>query len=134
AIARDILLVGAGGLGTIMGAIGAGGLAGAISVANFGSFKRRGLVLICAGIVFAALLVGFGLSRWFALSVGLGFLLGFSQNFFFASANTMIQTNVPAELRGRLISMYAFMMMGFMPLGSMFMGSMSEVIGVGYTV
>ena len=40
----------------------------------------------------------------------------------------------PGALRGRLISMYAFIMMGFMPSGSMFVGSLGELVGVPQTV
>lgn len=129
AFARDVLQVGATGLGTLMGAVGAGGLLGAMAVANFGSFRRRGLILVASGLAFCSFLVVFGLSHSFWLSLALCFLMGFSQNFYLASTNTMVQTTVPGALRGRLMSMYAFMMMGFMPLGSMLLGSVSELIG-----
>jgi predicted MFS family arabinose efflux permease len=132
--ARDVLQVGASGLGMLMGLIGAGGLVGAFAIASLGSYRRRGQVLVASGMIFCLLLVAFAASPWFVLSSLLCFGLGFTQNFFFASTNTMIQTNVPGALRGRLISMYAFIMMGFMPLGSMFVGSLGELIGVPPTV
>jgi MFS family permease len=134
AFAADVLLVGASGLGVLMGLVGAGGLFGAIAVANFGSFPRRGQIVIASGLVFCSFLVAFALSRWFYVSAGLCFVMGFSQNFFLASTNTMIQTNVPGALRGRLMSMYAFIMMGFMPLGSMVLGSAGQLWGVPFTV
>jgi MFS-type transporter involved in bile tolerance (Atg22 family) len=46
----------------------------------------------------------------------------------------MIQGNVPGALRGRLMSMYALIMMGFMPLGSMLVGSAGQFFGVAITV
>jgi MFS family permease len=134
AFAADVLFVGASGLGVLMGLLGAGGLVGAMAVANFGSFRRRGQILVASGLAFCLLLVIFSLSTMFWLSAVLCLFMGFSQNFYFASTNTMIQTNVPAALRGRLMSMYAFIMMGFMPLGSMFLGSAGQLFGVPPTV
>jgi MFS family permease len=134
AFAVDVLVVGASGLGVLMGLVGAGGLLGAIAVANFGSFPRRGQVVVASGLTFCSMLMAFGLSGWFSLSAALCFLMGFSQNFFLASSNTMIQGNVPGALRGRLMSMYALIMMGFMPLGSMLVGSAGQFFGVAITV
>jgi MFS family permease len=134
AFARDVLRAGASGLGVLMGAVACGGLIGAIAVANVGSFRRRGLILIGSGMLFCTFLAAFALSPWLLLSLGLSFGMGFTQNFFFATSNTIIQAGVPGELRGRLMSMYAFLMMGFMPLGSTLLGALSELFGVQTTV
>lgn len=132
--ARDVLAVGAGGLGALNALSGVGALLGALAVATLGSFRRRGLVLEAAVVVFAVALVAFAGSTTYALSLLLSMVLGFTTTFYQASSNTMLQIQSPPALRGRVVSIYTLIMMGFMPLGSMVLGSLGELFGVPLTL
>jgi MFS-type transporter involved in bile tolerance (Atg22 family) len=57
-------------------------------------------------------------------------LVGLSQIVFMASCNTTLQTAVPDRLRGRIMSLYAFVFAGVTPVGSILMGSIAQWFGV----
>ena len=59
---------------------------------------------------------------------------GATATLFMALTNTLLQLNVPEEMRGRVMSVYTLVPMGMMPLGSMVIGSVGDVIGVPVTV
>ncbi len=132
--ARDVLHKGAGGYGLLMAITGVGALSGALTVGRFGRSKRKGFSLLVITLVFAATLIGFALSRWFIPSLALLLVLGATQTLFMAITNTLLQLNVPEEMRGRVMSVYTLIPMGLMPLGAMVMGSVGSVIGVPITV
>jgi MFS family permease len=132
--AKDILHKGPGGYGLLMGATGVGSLIGALMVGRFGRTRRNGLALLVLTVIFAAALVVFALSRWFVPSLALLLVIGATQTLFMAIGNTLLQLNVPEQMRGRVMSVYSLIPMGLMPLGSMLMGSIGEVTGVPITV
>jgi MFS-type transporter involved in bile tolerance (Atg22 family) len=51
-----------------------------------------------------------------------------------ATGNTLLQLNVPEQMRGRVMSVYSLIPMGLMPLGSMILGSIGEAVGTPLTV
>ena len=130
AFARDVLDVGAAGLGALNSAAGAGALAGAVLAAMLGSYRGRGLALMLSAAGFGLLLVAFGLSTSFTLSLvlcgGIGLLSAFSG----INTNTMMQTHADARMRGRVISLHGLTMMGVVPLGVMLEGALGSLIGV----
>ena len=127
--ARDVLHRGATGYGVMMTAVGLGALAGALAIALFGHHIRKGPTLVFAGTSFGVLLVTFALSKLYALSVALLALTGGTMIVNNALANTLIQTIVPDELRGRLMGFYAFVFIGLAPIGSFQLGTLAEHIG-----
>lgn len=132
--ASNVLHQGAGGYGFLMAATGVGALFGALTVGRFGRSKHKGFALIVITLVFAVSLFAFALSHWFLPSIALLLVVGATQTLFMAITNTLLQLNVPEEMRGRVMSVYTLIPMGLMPLGAMVMGSVGSAIGVPITV
>jgi predicted MFS family arabinose efflux permease len=127
--ARDVLHRGAAGYGLMMTAVGIGALVGALAVAALDRRIRKGPTLIAAGASFGLLLVAFGLSKIYLVSVALLALTGAMMIVNNALTNATIQTIVPDALRGRVMGFYAFVFVGLAPLGSLQMGALAERIG-----
>lgn len=130
AFARDVLRSGALGLGLLMTSVGAGALAGALLLASLGNFQCKGMLLTIGNFVFPLMVLLFAFSRWLPLSmlflIGAGF--GFmTQN---ATTNTLVQSIVPDELRGRVMSVYMVVFQGFFPIGSLLAGSIAQRFGI----
>jgi MFS family permease len=127
--ARDILLVGAPGLGWMLSASGAGALAGGIALAAFGHRTSRGRLLIVSSSLFSLLLIGFAFSRSFTLSLLLLAAMGFTMILNNATTNALLQAIVPDHLRGRVMAVYVFMFLGMAPLGSLQAGAIARWLG-----
>jgi len=127
--ARDILQVGAPGLGALLAASGAGALAGGIALAAIGNRVRRGPLLLGASVSFSVLVAAFALSSSFTLSMVLLAAAGFAMILNNATVNALLQSLVPDELRGRVMSVYVFMFLGMAPLGSLQAGALARWIG-----
>jgi MFS family permease len=127
--ARDVLHVGARGLGALLAATGAGALAGGMALAAFGDRYRRGRVMLGGSIGFCAALFAFAGSRSFPLSLALLAVVGFTMILNNANANALLQSVVPNRLRGRVMSVYIFMFVGTAPLGSLLSGAVSKAVG-----
>ena len=132
--ARDILGVGARGLGFLMTASGIGALAGALGLAAFSRTRKRGRLVMTAGVVFSLALAGFSLSRNYTLSLAVLPLIGWSMVSQVATINTILQSTVPDELRGRVMSMFTFVFMGMMPFGSLLAGTTAQRFGAPATL
>ncbi|MFN8633956.1 MAG: MFS transporter [Chloroflexota bacterium] len=130
AFARDVLDVGASGLGALNSAAGAGALAGALLSAGLGMYKGRGFALLLSAAGFGVLLVAFGLSQSYALSLVLSGGIGLLSAFSGINTNTMLQTHADPRMRGRVISLHGLTMMGMVPLGTMLEGAAGSLIGV----
>ena len=132
--ADKILHGGARGLGILMGATGVGALFGALTLAAKTGVKGLGrwAAYACAG--FGASLILFSSSRLFWLSVVLLLPAGYSMMLQMACSNTLIQTMVPDQLRGRVMSVYSMMFMGMAPFGAFFGGALAHRIGAPITV
>lgn len=130
AFARDVLEVGAAGLGALNSAAGAGALVGAVLTAMLGSYRGRGLALMLSAAGFGLLLAAFGLSTNFTLSLVLSGGIGLLSAFSGINTNTMLQTNADARMRGRVISLHGLTMMGVVPLGVMLEGALGSIVGV----
>ncbi len=127
--ARDILGVGAQGLGWLLSATGAGALAGGLALAAIGPRVRRGRLLLGASLAFTVLIGAFALSRSFTLSLLLLAAAGFMMILNNATTNALLQSLVPDELRGRVMGVYVFMFLGMMPVGSVLIGAVARTVG-----
>ena len=87
-----------------------------------------------AAMGFGASLVLFSMSHWFWLSVLLVMPAGFAMILQMASSNTLIQTMVPDELRGRVMAVYSMMFMGMAPFGALLSGAIAQHVGAPLTV
>ncbi|HET7727985.1 MAG TPA: MFS transporter [Candidatus Limnocylindrales bacterium] len=134
ALARD-LGQGAEGLGLLMSATGVGAiLAGLLVAAGTGGGRRRGATLPVAGIVLGTAEIGVGLSGSFALTVLLFGVIGWAMVGYNVRSNTALQTIVPNELRGRVMSLYTFVLLGLMPVGSLLLGAIADVVGAAIAI
>jgi MFS family permease len=129
-LARDVLHQGAEGFGWLMAALGMGAVAGALGLALLGGSRPRLAVLVAAAICLGVAMVSLAVVHRFWVAIPLLILAGFSQIVFMASCNTTLQVTVPDTLRGRIMSLYAFVFAGVTPFGSFFVGSIAEVFGV----
>jgi MFS family permease len=128
-IARDVLRVGAQGLGFLMSATGLGALAGALSVATFGGRGSRSRWLFGSSFLVSAALMAFSFSRTYALSLALLFFVGLGVVVQSTTTNGFLQLNVPDAMRGRLMALFGIMFMGMMPLGNLLAGFVAHLCG-----
>jgi hypothetical protein len=89
----------------------------------------RGRVLTGAALLFPLFLIGFTLARSLPLAMLLLALIGWSAVTSLALTNTLIQTLVPDELRGRVLSIYTMLLLGLGPLGAMIVGGIAQLVG-----
>jgi MFS family permease len=129
-----VLHHGAGALGLLMGASGLGALAAAISLASRQQLRGLGQWVAIASGGFGVSLILFGLSRSFWLSVALLVPVGYAMMIEMAASNTLIQSMVPDNLRGRVMAVYSMMFMGMAPIGALIAGSFAERYGAPRTI
>jgi MFS family permease len=132
--ADRILHGGPRALGLLMGATGIGALFGALTLATRRGVQGLGRWVGLSALSFGVSLILFSLSRWFFVSMVLLVPVGYSVMLQMSSTNTLIQSMVPDELRGRAMSAYTMMFMGMMPLGSLLSGALAQHIGAPWTV
>jgi len=127
--ARDVLAIGAPGLGLLNASLGVGALTGALLVAvtRPGGGSGR-LMLLGLGSASIALIV-FGLSTWLPVSCLALAALGGSQVAYYATTNTLIQILVSPRLRGRVLSLYILTSLGVIPFGNLVAGAVAERFG-----
>ncbi len=120
--------------GFLMGAMGAGALMAALALAWRKSVLGLGRLLAAAGILFGAGQIAFSFSDrlWVCLII-LG-IAGFGMMFNMAASNTLIQTIVDDDKRGRVMSLYSTAFLGGAPLGSLLGGALAERTGAAVTV
>jgi MFS family permease len=129
AFARDVLGIGASGLGVMMTAVGVGALIGSVAIASVGSAKSRGTILLAAAGAFGLSLCLFALTRTPALALLLLAFAGLANAVLMALNQTIIQQVVPDHLRGRVMSVY-MVTFGLMPLGTLPAGIIAQARGV----
>ena len=134
AFARDILHGGPHTLGFLMSATGAGALLGAVYLASRRSISGLGKIIPITAGIFGMGLIGFSLSRILWFSLLLMFIAGFGIMVQVASSNTLLQTIVDDNMRGRVMSFFAVSFMGMAPFGSLLAGSLAGMMGVANTL
>jgi MFS family permease len=132
--ANEILRGGPSTLGLLMAASGVGALAGAFFLAGRKSVLGLGKYIPLMAGAFGAGLIAFSFSRrlWLSLLLmvvtGLGFMVQM------AASNTVLQTIVDEDKRGRVMSFYTMAFMGTAPFGSLLAGSIAERLGAPHTL
>jgi MFS family permease len=132
--AESVLGGGPQTLGLLMSAAGLGALLGALWLAARRTVRGLSAVIAVSTGVFGAGLVAFAMSRTLLLSLPLLVVAGGGMMILAASVNTVLQTVVPARLRGRIMSLYAMAFMGMGTIGSLVGGWLATIIGAPLTV
>jgi MFS family permease len=132
--AREILHGGSHTFGFLIGASGLGALIGAFYLASRKNAIGLDRVIPAATLLFGTGLILFSFSRFFVLSLILMVFTGLGMMLQMASTNTLLQTIVNDNMRGRVMSFYTMAFMGTVPFGSLLAGSSAKIIGVPYTI
>jgi MFS family permease len=127
--ATDVLGGGAQTLGLLSAATGVGALTAALMLAGRRSIVGLGRWIIFAPGAFGVLLIALGLSRSLALSLLVLAGLGFTMMMQRAASNTVLQTIVDEDKRGRVMSLYTMAFIGVAPLGSLLLGALADAAG-----
>src|SRR3954468_129952 len=134
AYARDVLHLGPNGYGALLSASGVGALIGGLGVATVGHvFTPRKMAL--GGVyLFAAAVLALSVTR--NLYVAMFFLLisGFGMLLFFSTSNTVLQTIVPDDMRGRVMGVWSLIFGAMIPLGSLQAGAVAHWFSVPYAL
>lgn len=112
--------------GLLLSARGAGSLVAALMIANLGSRVNRGKIWTIGGLVMPFALFFFGFYLNLPVSIVMLIILGWSLMSVVNITNALIQTHVPDNLRGRVMSIYVLVLMGSFPLGSLLIGWLAD--------
>ena len=121
-------------LGFLMGAVGIGALISAMSLALRKTVLGLGRMIPLSTAALGAGLILFGMSRILWVSLMLMLVCGFGMMQQMAASNTIIQTIVEDNKRGRVMSFYAMAFVGMAPFGSLLAGVLAHAIGAPRTV
>lgn len=127
-LARFVLETDAQGFGILSAAFGIGSLLGAFRTAVTNRVSVRRLLLASAS--FSVILGLLAITPVFGLALVLLAALGYAGVTFGTTANSLVQLNVPDDLRGRVMSLYVLLFIGSTPVGSFLIGSLSDRVGV----
>jgi MFS family permease len=132
--ASEILHGGPNTFGLLTGATGLGAFISAILLAMRKSIVGLGKRMAITSLTFGAALIAFAFSQFFWLSMLLMLVVGFSMMQVIASGNTILQTIVDEDKRGRVMSFYTLAFIGAAPIGSLVAGALANRIGAVPTV
>ncbi len=132
--AKDILHSGARGFGLLMSSAGVGAVLGALHFAARTDYKGLARWIAATSMICAIGLEVFAQSRLFWLSSAVLLIVGFAVTLQMTATNTLIQNRVPDELRGRVMAVYATMMMGMQPVGALIAGGVAKHAGAPTTL
>jgi MFS family permease len=121
-------------LGFLMAAAGVGALTGAITLAMRPNVLGLGRVISYSSAAFGAGLIAFGFSRVLLFSLLAVAVAGFGMMRQMAAANTILQTIVAEDKRGRVMAYYSMAIQGIAPFGSLIAGALAARIGAPYTL
>ena len=116
-------------VGLLMGANGLGALLGALLLASRKSLAGSAQRIVLADLLFGISLAGFAWSRVTSLSLAMMVLVGFAMMTMIGSANTLIQSMVSEEYRGRVMAVYSMVLFGLSPFGALLAGGLADRFG-----
>jgi len=109
---------------------GLGALTSAFFLAHQMTHGRRGKLLVLTNIAFPLILIAFSFTSplWLSLFLAYGLGMGFMVQF--TIINTLLQTRVEDEFRGRVMGLYTITFFGFAPFGNLLIGFLGEKLGL----
>lgn len=117
------------GYAALSTALGIGGLAGSVLNVGLGQRFGRGRVMVTMVVVIPISLLLLSFMRMVPPAAIIMGVLGFGLTTFFVTTNVLIQTEVPDEFRGRVISLWSLNRFGLAPVGALIIGAIADVIG-----
>jgi MFS family permease len=130
AFVANILHQGAAAYGWINTATGLGAITGALLLVNNLGHGRRGKLLVLINIAFPLVLMAFSFTLSYPLALVLAYGLGLGFMTQFTTINTLLQTRVSDEYRGRVMGLYTITFFGFAPFGNLLIGYLGEKMGL----
>jgi predicted MFS family arabinose efflux permease len=118
------------GYAMLLGINGGGALVGALVVASLPRETRRESIIRWGMLVMALGLVTLSFIRSELLAVPVLLVMGAAFLACNSSINTNLQSGVPPQIRGRVMSLFVLSFMGLMPIGSLAFGALGQTIGV----
>jgi MFS family permease len=132
--ARDVLAGDSKTLGFLMAASGVGAITGALFLASQKNVARLDKIILTSMCTFAVAVIVFSMSRMLWFSMIMMTLIGFGLMSLIVSLNTLLQTIVDDNKRGRIMSLYSMSFIGLAPFGSLLAGTAAHSIGAPTTV
>ena len=132
--AEDILHGGPRVFGYLMSATGVGALAGAIFLASRSRLKGLAEMIAVAGVIYGVALLALSFSRLLSIALIIALVLGFSLMMQMASSNTIVQSIVDDQKRGRVLSLFVMARRGVESLGSLLFGAIAHWVGTPATL
>ena len=126
--ARDILNVGATGLGQLLGAYSAGAMLGSVVIASVPQFRRPGALMTLAGIGWHLSIIALALISWFGPAIGVLALAGLSQSFTMVTMAMLLLSVTDPDIRGRIMGLRSLAVYG-LPLGLLASGALADLLG-----
>ncbi|HEV8357078.1 MAG TPA: MFS transporter [Gemmatimonadales bacterium] len=126
---KDILHVGPGGLGWLLAAESVGAVITTVVLAHLPPFRRAGPALLRAVVVFGLATIGFGVSRWYPLSLAALALAGAADSVSVVIRNTLAQLRTPDGLRGRVSAVNSLFIGTSNELGYFESGAVAALMG-----
>jgi MFS family permease len=134
AFARDVLRRGANGYGILMSASGTGAFVGALLVATFGHLFTPRKIALGGVWLFSVAMLAFSFTKSFPLALVFLFAAGFGMLLFFSTSNTVLQTIVPDQMRGRVMGVWSLVFGAMIPLGSLEAGAVAHCAGTPFAL
>jgi MFS family permease len=129
AYARDVLHLGPNGYGALLSASGVGALIGGLGVATIGHVMTPRKMALGGVYIFAVSLIALSATQNFYFALGCLLFSGFGMLLFFSTSNTVLQTIVPDEMRGRVMGVWSLIFGAMIPLGSLQAGAIAHWFG-----
>ncbi len=133
AFASEVLEMGSEGLGYLLSGNGVGSLLGTLVIARLSGMRNRGMVVVIGVMLFGFALIAFGLSSSVLYSLGLILVVGLIYGIYSTMNDTLIQTVVDDEYRGRVSATYS-MIWGLSPVGGLIAGALATYVGVQWAI
>ena len=133
-LADRLFRAGAGAVGVLNAANSVGGVAGTFAVVFLTGFRAKGMLVLYATLVYAALLFAFGLTPWLWLGPLIIAGLGATDAIGMTTRQTTVQLTTPDDMRGRAVSAHSVSAMTANNIGTFWVGAMSERIGAANTM